>query len=246
MRQFKHAQNAMRLRSLIGTLCLALFFSPLLKAAPDSEHDIQPMQVLYDMVLEHLKQKTDQKLHNPTFDIREFSDRLKLQRCEAPLELEDKSPEKAAGRMTFKVECPQPSWKIFVTATVDGELPVVIATKGILKEAVIQPGDVKQILQPYQQVRRGALIDPGRAIGMRAKRAIAPNTTLTVRHLQPPYMVFEKNNVTIITYIGNIQVESVGVALEDAVLHEQVPVRNLSSDKIVKGIVVAPNTVEVP
>ncbi|KUJ76089.1 flagellar biosynthesis protein FlgA [Thiomicrospira sp. XS5] len=204
------------------------------------------MQVLYDMVLKHLKQKTDQKIHNPTYDIRKFSDRLRLPRCQEPLELEDKAPQKTFGRMTFKLQCPDPEWKIFVTATVEGDLPVVISTKGILKQAVIQPGDVKQVFMPYQKVRRGALINVDRAVGMRAKRAIPPNTILKVRQLQPPYMVFEDNNVTIITRVGNIKVKSLGIALKNGVKNQQIPVRNLSSQKIVKGIVIAPNTVVIP
>jgi flagella basal body P-ring formation protein FlgA len=81
---------------------------------------------------------------------------------------------------------------------------------------------------------------------MRAKRAIPPNTILKVRQLQPPYMVFEDNNVTIITRVGNIKVKSLGIALKNGVKNQQIPVRNLSSQKIVKGIVIAPNTVVIP
>lgn len=228
-------------------LIASLFFTSLTQASQNgSKAEHQSMQALYDMVLNHLKQKTDQKVHNATFDIMEFSDRLRLSRCQEPLELEDKAPEKIYGRMTFKLQCPNPEWKIFVTATVEGDLPVVISTKGILKQAVIQPGDVKRVFMPYQKVRRGALIDAERAVGMRAKRAIPPNTILTVRQLQPPYLVFEDNNVTIITRVGHIKVKSIGVALKNGVKNQQIPVRNLSSKKVVKGIVIAPNTVEVP
>jgi flagella basal body P-ring formation protein FlgA len=223
-----------------------LFSQPTQASQNGSDSENQPMQVLYDMVLKHLKQKTDQKIHNPTYDIRKFSDRLRLPRCQKPLELEDKAPQKTVGRMTFKLQCPKPEWKIFVTATVEGDLPVVISTKGILKQAVIQPGDVKQVFMPYQKVRRGALVNVERAVGMRAKRAIPPNTILKVRQLQPPYMVFEDNNVTIITRVGNIKVKSLGIALKNGVKNQQIPVRNLSSQKIVKGIVIAPNTVVIP
>lgn len=233
---------------LLGiALSTSLSFSQPAQASQNgSDSENQPMQVLYDMVLEHLKQKTDQKIHNPTYDIRKFSDRLRLPRCQGDLELEDKAPEKTFGRMTFKLQCPNPEWKIFVTATVEGDLPVVMTTKGILKQAVIQPGDVKQVFMPYQKVRRGALINVERAVGMRAKRAIPPNTILKVRQLQPPYMVFEDNNVTIITRVGNIKVKSLGIALKNGVKNQQIPVRNLSSQKIVKGIVIAPNTVVIP
>ncbi|QBZ83506.1 flagella basal body P-ring formation protein FlgA [Hydrogenovibrio crunogenus] len=206
----------------------------------------QPLDTLYNMVRSHLKQKTDQKVYNAQIDIREFSRRLQLPKCQEALELEDKAPEKLYGRMTLRVICPSPEWKVYVTATVEGDVPVVITTKAILKQAVIQKEDVKRILVPYQKTKTGALIDIDSAIGMRAKRGLSPNSILTVRQLQPPYLVLEDNNVTIITYIGNIKVESVGKALKDGVKNQQVPVENLSSKKIIKGIVIAPNTVLVP
>nr|WP_278165700.1 flagellar basal body P-ring formation chaperone FlgA [Hydrogenovibrio sp. 3SP14C1] len=198
------------------------------------------------MVRSHLKQKTDQKVYNAQIDIREFSRRLQLPKCQGTLILEDKAPEKLYGRMTLRLVCPAPEWKVYVTATVEGDVPVVMTTKAILKQAVINKDDVKLELVPYQKTKTGALIDIESAIGMRAKRGISPNSILTVRQLQPPYLVLEDNNVTIITYIGNIKVESVGKALKDGVKNQQVPVENLSSKKIVKGIVIAPNTVLVP
>lgn len=206
----------------------------------------QPLDTLYDMVRSHLKQKTDQKVYNARIDIREFSRRLQLPKCQKPLVLEDKAPEKLYGRMTLRLICPLPEWKVYITATVEGDVPVVITTKAILKQAVIHRDDVKLELIPYQKTKTGALIDIESAIGMRAKRGISPNSILTVRQLQPPYLVLEDNNVTIITYIGNIKVESIGKALKDGVKNQQVPVENLSSKKIIKGIVIAPNTVLVP
>lgn len=210
------------------------------------KQESQPLDTLYNMVRSHLKQKTDQKVYNAQIDIREFSRRLQLPKCQEALVLEDKAPEKLYGRMTLRLICPTPEWKVYVTATVEGDVPVVMTTKAILKQAVIHKDDVKLELIPYQKTKTGALIDIESAINMRAKRGIAPNSILTVRQLQPPYLVFEDNNVTIITYIGKIKVESVGKALKDGIKNQQIPVENLTSKKIIKGIVIAPNTVVVP
>lgn len=206
----------------------------------------QSLDELYQLVQKHLKQKADQKLFDIKINIQEFSNRLKLPKCETPVEIQDRRPEKYSGRMTLKLFCPQPEWKLYVTANIEGKLPIVVSARGILKEAVITKGDVKQILVPYQKHKRGALININEAIGMRAKKSIGANTILTVRLLQRPYWIFKDNSVTIVTYVGNLKVESFGIALGDGIKGQQVPIRNSSSNKIVKGIVIAPNTVQIP
>jgi len=213
--------------------------------AQPSPTQLHPMKEVYQQVLAQLKQKADQKVFNARIEVRELSDRLQLPRCKTPVTIEDKSPEKFFGRMTFEANCEEPAWKIYITAFVEGDLPAVITTKAILDQAVITKEDIKLVYLPYKSVRKGTLVQVESAVGMRAKRGIAPNTLLTVRQLQPPYLVFKGNRVKIVTKIGSIQVRSIGTALESGTLNQQITVKNLSSKKEIKGTVIAPNTVSV-
>lgn len=244
--RFKHNAAKDSVVHRLTALALCLFLTITSAHAEMTEPDSQPLDALYEMVLKYLKQKSDQKIYNPQFNIQEFGDRLRLPRCETPPEIEDRAPAKYYGRMTIRLICPQPEWKIYVTANVEGDLPVIVTTKGILKEAVIGEEDVEKRFIPYQKHRRGALLNIDEAIGMRAKKGIGPHTILTVRMLEPPYWVFKNNRVTLVTYVGNLKVESFGTALEDGVKNQQIAVKNASSEKIVKGIVIAPNVVAIP
>ncbi len=239
-----HFKKAVHFHNKVIFIFLLILFAQKIAAQPATSA-LQPMEKIYQQTLELIKQKTDQKVFNPKIEVRKLSDRLQLPQCETPVSLEDRAPDKIFGRMTFEAACSNPSWKIYITAVVDGDLPAVMTTKVILKQAVIKREDVELVYLPYRKIRRGTLVQLDSAIGMRAKRGIAANSLLTVQQLQPPYLVFKGNRVKIVSQIGSIQVRSIGTALESGTLNQQITVKNDSSEKEIKGIVIAPNTVSV-
>ncbi len=208
--------------------------------------EYQSIEKIHQLVENHVKQKIDQQLFEPEIQLRKLPHDLQLPNCQSALELIDNRIEKTAGRMTIRVLCPQPKWQVFVPVNVEGKKPLVVSAKAILKRAVITEEDVKQEYVSYKQIPTGSLVDINKAIGMRTKRAIGANQPIKVRDLQPPFWVFKNKEVNIITKIGDIEVKTKGIALKNGVVDEQVPVKNSSSEKIINGIVIAPNTVLVP
>lgn len=206
----------------------------------------QSLNEIHNLVTEHVKQKIDQKIFEPIIHIRKLSSNLKLSACQEPISLLDRNPTNYVGRMTISVVCKNPNWRVFVPTTVDGKLPVVMTTKAILKGAVINHSDLKLTFLPYRKVPKARLISIDTAIGMRTKKSLGANTALRVKDLQPPFWVFENQYVTLISRIGGIEVKMKGRALSSGVEHQQVSVKNTSSQKTVKGIVIAPNTVLIP
>lgn len=206
----------------------------------------QSTETIHNLVENYIKQKVYQQLFEPVIHIRKLSNNLQLAACQTELELKDNRHDRIAGRMTIRVQCHQPKWQVFVPATVDGKLPLVVSAKAILKRAVIKEDDVTQILVSYNRVPIGALVKTDKAIGMRTKRAIGPNQPIKVRDLDPPYWVFKNKEVNVITKIGEVEVKTKAIALKSGVQDEQVPVKNITSKKVVNGIVIAPNTVIVP
>ena len=236
-------------KTLLQIVVLTILTNPFLSLQADdinrSSH-IQAHNEIYTLVSEHLKQKTDQKIFNASFEIKKLSNKLILPKCESPLTLKDRNPGSVSGRVTLSVSCDQPTWRVFVPVVITGKLPVIISTKGIPKQAVIKEEDVKRVLLPYKNIPKGHLIDVNTVIGMRTTKAVPPNKVLRIKDLQPPFWVFKNQQVTIITRIGGIAVKAVGTALKNGVEQEQVPVKNASSQKRIKGIVIAPNTVLIP
>ncbi|MCF6298359.1 MAG: flagellar basal body P-ring formation protein FlgA [Thiomicrorhabdus sp.] len=228
---------------------LTILTNPLLSLQANEINLSNQYQVhndIYTLADEYLKQKTDQKIFDVAFEIKKFNPSMALPRCQTPLVLKDRNPNRISGRMTLSVSCKQPTWRIFVPVVVTGKLPVILSAKGIPKQAVIKEEHVKKVFLPYQKVPKGHLIDINTAIGMRAIKSIPANKVLRIKDLSPPYWVFKNQQVNIITRIGSIEVRAFGIALKNGVEQEQVPIKNSSSQKVIKGIVIAPNTVLVP
>ncbi len=232
-----------KLFTLLMSTCLALSIQAQETALANTH---QSLDEIHQLVTEHIKQKIDQQIFEPSIQLRKLSPTLKLPKCKQPLELKDRNPSEGIGRMTISVSCQQPNWRVFIPAVVNGKQAVVITTQGILKKAVIKDTDVKMALVPYKKIPQGSMIKLQAAIGMRTKKSIGANRILKIKDLQLPYWVLKKQQVTLISRIGSIQVRTKGIALQSGVEQERIAVKNSSSSKIIKGIVIAPNTVLIP
>lgn len=235
-----------RLIQIASAIFLTLFLPKTFANDNANQPRYQPHQSLESKVHEHLKQKADQNLFNIKIEINPISSRLKLLYCKTGVELFDNAPEKRVGRMTIGLSCQQPEWRLYVTATIDGDLEVVRSSRPILKGAIISQKDVELIKVPYKQARHKAMHNLQRVIGMRAKRAIPSHQIMMVNLLLPPYLVFKDQPIKIISETSGIRVETNGIALQSGTNREQIPVRNQNSQKIIKGIIIAPNTVWIP
>lgn len=206
----------------------------------------QSLDAIHELVHEHVKQNIDQKIQEAQIDIRTLPSTLTLPQCTTQPELSQRDTNQIHGRITVSVSCNQPSWRVFVSVNIDGKIPAVISTQGILRQAVINSEDVALRLTPLSELRHGAMKSLDNVIGMRAKRGIPANRVLTLQMLDIPYWVIEKEEVTLVTRIGGVEIKTTGIALEDGMQQDQVRVRNINSDITVTGIVIAPKTVEVP
>lgn len=238
------------LRLQIGLIMLLTFFAVQANANQDASDSSQSLKQIHQLVLTYIKDKAQnnpvQEIYEPEFEIRELSDSLRLKKCQTKLQLNDRNPDDYLGRMTIGVSCEQPKWQVYVPAEINGKTKVVVSTRALVKRSAITAEDIEEVLMPYRSAPRGSLHSSKTAIGMRTKRPIGANQPLRIRDLQPAFIVFKKRAVNIITNIGSVKVSTRGEAQDNAVLDEQVAVKNLSSGKIIRGIVIAPNTVYVP
>lgn len=215
-----------------------------------AESSLQDLQAVKQQLYQLYHQKAQQQyMRDIQIQINPFNPRLKFSQCQLPVQFEDKQLQrhaKIAGRHTVKIFCQDPKWKFYATVIINGTLPAIISTQGIMKNAVITESMVQQIWQNAQRVNPRRLIHLKTVIGMRAKRPIPPQKVLTIKDVVPPYLVKAKNEVEIMTKLGAISIKAKGTALKSGVYGEQIPVKNNRSGRVVKGIVIGRNLVEVP
>jgi len=172
--------------------------------------------------------------------------RLRLDECGSPLEAFSQGTGVNTGRMTIGVRCPSATpWTIYVPVTVEVEVSVLVLRRPLARRSRVEITDVEP------QVRRM----PGRASafvndiaslqGHRLKRALPVGTALTVDMLQPDLLVRRGQQVTLIAANGGVQIRAQGQALTEGAADERVRVQNVSSLKVVEGVVESDGVVRV-
>ncbi|WP_319381902.1 flagellar basal body P-ring formation chaperone FlgA [Thiomicrorhabdus sp.] len=239
MKNVIHSVTLVTIRSLI--LFLSCSYSGLVSA-----QEYESVETLSHQASEYIKQKIDQKVYRPKIELRSLSENLQLPKCQNTVDIADRNPDIYAGRMTLSLSCKTPNWRIFIPVRVEGDLKVVVAIQGILKNAVIESQDVAYQYRSYKEVPRSGNVSLQQVIGMRARQNIGAGKILTLNYLSPPLWVRKSQPITLITRFNGIEVKADGTALEDGSEKDTVKVENTTSKKKLKGIVIAPGTVRIP
>lgn len=82
-------------------------------------------------------------------------------------------------------------------------------------------------------------------VGMVAVRSLLPGRLIFPSDLKPAPAVLRGREVTVVYSKGKLRISMTGVPLEDAAIHEEVPVRNARSGATVTGVVQPDGTVAV-
>ncbi|HAW49463.1 TPA: flagella basal body P-ring formation protein FlgA [bacterium] len=91
----------------------------------------------------------------------------------------------------------------------------------------------------------GYIEDLEKVIGKEAIRTILKGEAIKVSYFREPFCIKFGDNINIIKKGKGFYVQTVGKALSSGYAGKKIPVKNISSNKIVQGIVIDSNTVEV-
>lgn len=172
--------------------------------------------------------------------------RLRLAACDSDLTQRLESPAQPVGRVTVRVSCQGSSpWTLFVPAQVRLFRPVAVLKNPLKRDSVIGPDDIAMIEQDVGLLQRGYISDPQQAIGRKLTRSLQADQVLTPAILQLAESVRRGDQVVITARSGGISVRMQGEALSGGSSGQQISVRNLSSQRVVRARVTGPGQVEV-
>ena len=83
----------------------------------------------------------------------------------------------------------------------------------------------------------GAFNDLNEILGKRLKRSLRKGAILKANHLNPDWLIYKNQKVTIEHNIGEIFVKMNGIALSNGAKGERILVKNISSNKTIEGFV---------
>ena len=175
--------------------------------------------------------------------------RLRLPACGQALRASSPNPP-TRGAWTVSVSCEgapgnPPLWAIYVPVRVADLRAVVVITRAIPVGQPITADALATEPRDVATLSFGYLDNPAQAVGKTLRRPLSPGSTLTPDALAAQKIISRGALVTILGRVGALEVRAQGKALGDAGGGERVSVENLSSHRIVEGVVRDGGLVEV-
>lgn len=199
---------------------------------------------LEQAVVEYLQRSEIQGRHEVS--INRLDPRLRLPECDQALSVRLESPAQPIGRVTTRVRCDGSTpWTVFVPGEVHLYRDVVMLTRPMKRMNVIKASDITVVERDVGELTQGYLTDPTQAIGKKLTRQLQSEQVLSPNHLQIAEVIRKGDQVVISARSTTITVRMPGEALSDGAPGEQIQVRNLRSQRVIRARVIAPGQVEV-
>ena len=172
--------------------------------------------------------------------------RLRVETCGQPLETFEQSSTNLGERVTVGVRCTSANtWTLYVPVLVEVEIPVLVLRRALARRARVAVIDVEPQTRRVPGTAATFLQDTASLQGHRLKRSLPAGTALTVDMLVPDVVVRRGQQVTLIAASGPVEIRAQGHALTEGGVADRVRVQNVSSLKVVEGVVDSDGSVRV-
>lgn len=155
---------------------------------------------------------------------------LRLPRCGAALVA------RVQASNSVEVGCPD-GWRLFVPVRVRRSQTVLVLSRGIAPGETITADAFIPETRDASRIVGAAVADPAQAVGRVARRTLSAGAVLSATDLVAQRLIRRGDNVALVSRRGGVEVRVVGKALGDAGENERVTVENLSSRRVVQGVV---------
>jgi flagellar basal body P-ring formation protein FlgA len=150
------------------------------------------------------------------------------------------------ARSTIGVTCAGPvHWTIYVPVTVESTIDVLVLKHPTDRDSRLGPTDVTVERRRTAGPGNLYLTAPAELSGRTVRRPLPAGTTLAVDMFTADLVVRRGQQVTLLSSGGMIEVRAVGRAMTDGAQGSRIQVRNLSSDRVIEGVIESADLVRV-
>ena len=224
-------------------LLLIILAYPVSLSAADFETESSLKSAVHDFLQPRLSDLNASRIN---IDIGSVDPRLRLKKCPDPLELEQLGNKNLAGKVNIRIRCQSASWGIFIPVDIQIFEPVVISRVTLPRGAVIS-----RELLAVREVESSALNYTyfryiNQVAGTEATRPIQANSVVFTNMVKASAAIRKGDEVMIKAQVGSLSVRIKGLALQDGAIGEQIQVRNIQSQRIIRAVVTGSGNVLVP
>ncbi len=211
--------------------------------------DVNTKQALTDIeqaAYSYTLSEAQMKFGSAHVSISPLDKRLNLAACGSELTAFNKKTTVGMGNQTIGVKCYGPvPWTVYVQANIKVFKQTVVATKPLGSGHVLTPQDIKLATVDISQMRKGFVQTKQQVLGQQLKYPLAMGAVISPTALKSKKIVARGQVITLLAKAGTMEVRMSGKALAGAALGQRVKVKNLSSKRIVEGVVESPGVVKV-
>jgi len=205
----------------------------------------QPLGAIYDSVHDYLATRY-QTEPDTEFSVGRIDSRLRLTKCEHPLQVDPHRGSRLLGNSTLAVSCEaKESWKIYVPVQIRSYREVLVARRALPRGSYLGESDLQLMRYEISRLHRGYFTQIGELQNMVTRRTLRRGQVLTPHSVSPPRLVRRGDAITILAKSGNLLIRVKGRALMDGQKGDSIKVRNTRSKREIQATVVAPGTVRV-
>ncbi len=219
---------------------MLLFVSQVSIASPT-----QSLQSIEDAVMTYVKSSLEVG-GNYQITETQFDPRLQLPLCEQPLQVFAQGEIKA-GRNTIGVRCGgSKSWMIYSVVGIKSYKDVLVLSKSLRRNEMIRAEDIVTETRDIATLQQGYVLDPAEVINKQASRNLAAGSVLNKLSYEELILIKRGERVNIQSGKAGLLISATGTALTDGAKGERISVKNITSQRVIQGIVVDPGLVSVP
>ncbi|HTE39375.1 MAG TPA: flagellar basal body P-ring formation chaperone FlgA [Steroidobacteraceae bacterium] len=176
----------------------------------------------------------------------ELDQRLQFTQCTGPLQTFSLQGATVGARTTVGVRCVEGAeWTLYTQVAVATELDVLVLNAPAARDAHIALTDVTTERRRVNGVGSLYLTETAMLTDRRLKRSVPAGAALSVDMFAKDPVVKRGQQVSLVSSAGSIEVRAPGIALADGGNADRIRVQNLSSLKVIEGVVESGNQVRV-
>lgn len=199
---------------------------------------IEPLENIRETARQFVLDQTSDVDHETNVTVGRLDPRLRLARCNVPLNAYFSPGARTVGHTTVGIRCDgEKPWTLFVPTTVAQNAHVVVSSRALMRGQILTAEDVVIEYREVNPAHGGFFRKPEAVVGKVITRAAAAKTPLSSSMLKLPRLVRRGDRVQLAWSTGAVNVQMMGTALKDGVRGERIPVRNINSKRVVEGVV---------
>jgi len=207
--------------------------------------DFESIENIRNSVQHYIKNNLIQD-KDSNYEIGHLDQRLKLDKCDQPLEVFDAGSTRPVGHSSLGVRCRgSKMWKIHVPINIIRYTGVLVVKQNLPRGSILQASDIETRRLDISRLSNGYFTDKREILGKLLKRSLRRGDILTNGMLEVRKLVKRGEIVTIMASSNTLAIRVKGQALMDGRKGDVIRVKNHSSKREIQAIVVATGIVKV-